>query len=79
MAASLLYGVPPLDPPTYVGISALLLLVCCGAGLVPARRAARMDPVAVFSMEPEVTPCSPIVHELERFLPNYRHPFLIPL
>jgi putative ABC transport system permease protein len=40
-----LYGVTPNDPATYGTIVALLLTVALGATLLPARRAARVDPM----------------------------------
>jgi predicted permease len=40
-----LYGVTPNDPATYASISGLLLTVALGAALLPARRAARVDPM----------------------------------
>lgn len=42
---SLLFEVRPADPLTLAGVSALLLLVALLASLLPARRAARTDPV----------------------------------
>jgi putative ABC transport system permease protein len=45
LAATLLYGVAPRDPLTFVGVVALLLLVALGASWLPARRATRVDPI----------------------------------
>jgi putative ABC transport system permease protein len=45
LAASLLYGVTARDPLTFVGVVALLLAVAVGASWLPARRAARVDPI----------------------------------
>jgi predicted permease len=42
---TLLYGVSATDLPTYVGVAALLLVVAGAACIVPARRAARLDPL----------------------------------
>jgi putative ABC transport system permease protein len=44
VVSGLLYGVRPTDPPTYVTIAALLCIVALVASVVPARRAARVDP-----------------------------------
>ena len=41
---SLLHGVRPLDPSTYLAVAAALAAVAVVAGLVPAVRAARTDP-----------------------------------
>ncbi|MEN3337536.1 MAG: putative transport system permease protein [Acidobacteriota bacterium] len=46
--STLLYGVTPLDPVTFIAVPLLLLVVGGIACVVPARRAARMDPVQVF-------------------------------
>ncbi len=43
--ASLLYGVKPLDAVTFVSVSAILLAVSALASLVPAARAAGLDPM----------------------------------
>ena len=45
LAASMLYGVAPRDPLTFVGVVALLVLVAVGASWLPARRATRVDPI----------------------------------
>ena len=42
---TLLYGVSAADLPTYVGVPALLLVVAGAACIVPAQRAARLDPL----------------------------------
>ncbi len=43
----LLFGVEPLDPASLVGAAALLALVAALACYLPARRAARLDPLVV--------------------------------
>jgi putative ABC transport system permease protein len=45
--SGLLYGVAPLDGSTFGGVAALLALVAVTACIIPARRAARVDPVRV--------------------------------
>jgi putative ABC transport system permease protein len=45
--SSLLYGVAAADPMTFVAVGVLLAIVAFVACLVPARRAARVDPVRV--------------------------------
>ena len=43
---SLLYGISPHDPLTFVSVAALLCVVSLLAGEIPARRAMRIDPAA---------------------------------
>jgi len=49
--ASQLYSVRPTDPPTFLGAAALVLLVACAACFIPARRAARVDPLIALRYE----------------------------
>jgi len=51
MASSLLYGVSPTDTLTFIMVPALLLLVALVACLVPARRAASLDPIHALRYE----------------------------
>jgi putative ABC transport system permease protein len=51
LIASLLFGVSPLDPATYIGVTAVLSVVALGACAVPAIRAARIDPMETLRAE----------------------------
>jgi hypothetical protein len=50
-ASSLLYGITPTDPVTFIVVSALLIAVAVAACAIPARLAARLDPVDVLRTE----------------------------
>jgi len=43
--SSLLYGVSPHDPMTFVGVAVLLLTVALAACWIPARKATQVDPM----------------------------------
>ncbi len=48
---SLLFGVSPTDPATFAAVAALLLAVAMAACWIPARRAARVDPMIALRYE----------------------------
>ena len=49
--ASLLFGVTPADPVTFLAVGLLFLFVALAASYVPARRATRIDPMATLRGE----------------------------
>ena len=48
LMSSLLFGIGPLDAPTYLAALGVLLAAATFASYVPARRAASIDPVETF-------------------------------
>jgi ABC-type antimicrobial peptide transport system permease subunit len=48
---SLLFGLTPTDPATLIAAAATMLAVVMIAGAVPARRAARIDPLSAIRRE----------------------------
>jgi ABC-type antimicrobial peptide transport system permease subunit len=51
LASTQLFGVSPLDPPTYAASALVLALAAGVASYLPARRASALDPQAVLSTE----------------------------
>jgi putative ABC transport system permease protein len=48
---SMLFGVKPLDPVTFVSVFAVLIAVAVAAAIIPARRAASVDPMQALRSE----------------------------
>jgi putative ABC transport system permease protein len=51
LLTDLLFHVKPLDPATFAGAAVLFLVVAAAASYLPARRAARIDPMAALRVE----------------------------
>ena len=50
-ASSLLFGIQPIDPPTYLATTAVLSLAALAACWIPARRATRINPLEAIRAE----------------------------
>ena len=48
---TMVFGITPTDPVTYVGVIAVLLVAAAVASLIPARRASRVDPMVALRVE----------------------------
>jgi ABC-type lipoprotein release transport system permease subunit len=51
VVGALLYGLTPRDPATIAGAAGIVALVAALAGAIPARRAARIDPISALRLE----------------------------
>ena len=49
--ASIVYGVPVRDPATFVSVAIVLSIVALAACFIPARRAAKVDPMVALRCE----------------------------
>jgi predicted permease len=51
LMAALLFGVTPTDPATFVSTAGFLMVIALAGSYVPARRATRVDPIAILRSE----------------------------
>src|SRR5262245_10618221 len=51
LLATMLFGITPLDPLTFVGVGVLLAIVALAASYLPARRVTRIQPTVALRME----------------------------
>ena len=51
LVAALVFGVAPTDAPTIAGSALVMISVAAFAGYLPARRAARVDPLIALRYE----------------------------
>ncbi len=51
VTASLLFGVSPVDPITFVAVALVIVAVAAVASLIPTRRATRVDPLVAMRAE----------------------------
>jgi predicted permease len=51
LMSSLLFGVSPLDPLTYLAVSAILFVAAVSATYLPARRATQLDPIVTLRQQ----------------------------
>jgi ABC-type lipoprotein release transport system permease subunit len=51
LLSSLLFGIGPLDPVTYIAVPLVLVTAAAAASYLPARRAVRVDPAITLRHE----------------------------